>query len=209
MNPPSDQKQYSSLVRQRYSLNTGVLKQPCCKPYESDDDTVTNGMRLDFNYWINNRSLVDQQVQDIIMSILNDDCNSFIRLRQSFQIKHVVVVTLQGVDPMKLQLDFSLLPFLNKLSYMPIRHTTTSTDRFHDNLCDVCGENQWHPAKVVPMNTLLLWTEQPPVRVGNRFMVDSDEDNCGPQSGSASTSDCTATVEKLFRDSILLFKVGR
>jgi len=44
-------------------------------------------MRLDFNYWVSNRL-------DIIVSILNDDCNTFISFRKKFKIKRFI-----SIDP--------------------------------------------------------------------------------------------------------------
>jgi len=192
-----------------YSLNTGVSKQPCCRPYESDDDSVTGGMRLDFNYWVSNGTLVDQQVQDIIMSILNDDCNTFISFRKTFKIKHLVVVTLHGIDPTMLQLHLSSLSFMNKLSYVPIRHTTSPRSIQSTIHCGACGGvNQWHATEIVPMNTLLLWTEVPPIKTGSRFLLGKDNDEShGQQPVSATSRETVHTLHRLFRDGIQLFKV--
>ena len=184
---------------------------PCFRPYESDDDRVTGGVRLDFNYWISNGTpLVDQHVQDIIMSILNDDRNSYISFKKNFKIKHLVVVTLHGIDPIMLQLHLSSLTFMNKLSCMPIRHTTSPCTVLSTIHCDECtrGTNQWNDTEIVPMNTLLLWTELPPIRIGfNRLLLDKGDDSYNHPISVIDHRECSAMLYRLFRDGILLFKV--
>ena len=193
---------------------TGMpMQPPCFKPYESDDDRVAGGVRLDFNYWISNGApLVDQHIQEIIMSILNDDLNnSYISFRKYFKIKHLVVVTLHGIDPMMLQLQLSSLAFMSKLSCMPIRHTTSPSTVLNTIHCDECirgTTTQWSATDIVPMNTLLLWTELPPIRIGNRVLLDKDGDSSYSQPVSAiDHRECAAMLHRLFRDGILLFKV--
>jgi len=197
-----------------YSMDTisRMRKQsPCFRPYESDDDRVTGGVRLDFNYWISNGTpLVDQHVQDIIMSILNDDRNSYISFKKNFKIKHLVVVTLHGIDPIMLQLHLSSLTFMNKLSCMPIRHTTSPGTVLSTIHCDECtrGTTQWNDTEIVPMNTLLLWTELPPIRIGfNRLLLDNDDGSYGHPISVIDHRECSAMLYRLFRDGILLFKV--
>lgn len=200
-----------------YSMDTvtHIRKQlsPCFKPYESDDDRVTGGVRLDFNYWISNGApLVDQHIQEIIMSILNDDRNSYISLRKNFKIKHLVVVTLHGIDPMMLQLHLSSLAFMNKLSCMPIRHTTSPGTVLNTIHCDECTRGttttQWNAMEIVPMNTLLLWTELSPIRIGyDRLLRDEEDDTYGQPVSVIDHRDCAAVLHRLFREGILLFKV--
>lgn len=200
-----------------YSFNIGLCKQPCYKPYESIDNNYINNINLDFNYWINNDYMIDQQVIELIMSLINNKQykSSVINIKECYDAKHILVTTIQGIDPLELQTNLEHLPFLNKLSYMPIKHmiqtsdniitcnhtstTTNNTNKFHHNQYN--DNYVWEHFSVAPMNSLLLWKEKTlSIVTNNNTIASSDLKN-----NVILTN--TNNIKQLFKDNTLIFKV--
>lgn len=135
-----------------YSTNSGLVDKPCEKPFESNC-----GVELNFNFWTDNRCLIDQHVIDIIVNLLRRRSPPVLRAKSNFidSLEHVVVVSAHGVDPKELGVEVKSLKFLSQCSSMPVNHV---------QVLDIglsSAPVRWQYLDAEDMNSLILWPERP------------------------------------------------
>lgn len=142
-------KDKTALNSSSNNQNVKLLWQPCDRPYEY---YRKSGIGLNFNFWMENRHLLDSDLSSLITKILrNENCSvEYLRSEESIQAESIYIVGLHGLDPTTIAQNEKNMKFLSSCTIVPVRHSTAHG-------------NQWRPNAndIEPMSSLLLWSEKP------------------------------------------------
>jgi hypothetical protein len=124
------------------------------KPYQS-----SSGVRLHFNYWVDNAYLLDDHISNAIENVLELKSPTF--LDEKPGSGKIVVVAIHNLECDRLEKYLSAMPFLQSCSSMPIRHANTiiaSTNGTRNTSSNPKDPFQY--MEVDSMNSLILWPEK-------------------------------------------------
>lgn len=132
---------------------------------------VPGSVGLNFNYWMEHNYIVDRDVTELILTTLHHSPRSarfqphHIVKHDLSQVKNVLVLSIQGLDPRELNDSIETLPFLTSMSCMPIRHIHEESSPLVslDEPLTALGnaDQQWQYLEVCNQNAKLLWCDKP------------------------------------------------
>lgn len=164
-NPPTVIESVHSADKDRvfnYCVNAGLENKPCEKPFECHD-----GVELNFNFWTDNRCLIDSHVIDMLVSLLNHDNCDVLRSKSEYidRLDNVILVCAHGIDPRELGSEVKSLPFLSHCSSMPINHVQVLDTSLSGSPV------RWQYLDAETMNGLVLWPERPSLEGSNLLYI--------------------------------------
>eukprot|EP01038_Epipyxis_sp_PR26KG_P006799 gene6799-9314_t len=134
------------------------------KPFESHS---SNAVTLDFNYWVENDHLLDDDILELILKSMIEKSDftfsnnkvSFLRNSESRDIdrKNIILVTIHNCDPQMIANNISLLPFLSTCSAVPIHHINSNGQNLESNQGLRTFKKEWQYYDVQDMNAQVLW----------------------------------------------------
>lgn len=157
-NPPATSESHQAVQERdktfNYSTNSGLENKPCEKPYEHD-----NGVELNFNFWTDNRCMIDNHVVEMVVELLRRKSPTVLRSKSDFiqDLEHLIVVSAHGIDPRELGTEVKSLKFLSQWSSMPINHVQVLDTGLSSTPV------RWPYLDAEDMNSLVLWPERPSI----------------------------------------------
>jgi hypothetical protein len=159
-----------------YTFNNGNAKQPILRARECDTRNESSSVDLNFNYWMEHSYAVDRQLSGVVNHVLRKsgsnaissdatESEAIVKAQSLDAINNILVVSVQGADPLELNDCIMDLPFLRSASSMPVRHIREAGPALV-SLEDTAGgqaasEQQWQYMDVDSQNSLMLWCEKP------------------------------------------------